>query len=110
MKSFLKLLILLPLVAIITIFAVANRTAVPVTVDPFGWFDWPQVSIPLFLLVFGAAAIGVVLGGSAVWLAQGRHRKAARLNARMAARHKAELDRLSSPSETTNLPVSSTIR
>ena len=110
MKSFLKLLILLPLVAIITTFAVANRTTVPVTIDPFGWFDLPQASIPLFLLLFGAAAVGVVIGGSAVWLAQGRHRKAARLNARMAARHKAELDRLSAGSDTPGLPVSSTIR
>ena len=110
MKSFLKLLILLPLVAIVTIFAVANRTAVPVTVDPFGWFDWPQVAVPLFLLLFGAAAVGVLIGGSAVWLAQGRHRKAARLNARMAARHKAELDRLTATSQTPALPVSSTIR
>ena len=96
--------------AIITIFAVANRTARPVTIDPFGWFDWPQVAIPLFLLLFGAAAVGVVIGGSAVWLAQGRHRKAARLNARMAARHKAELDRLTATSQAPALPVSSTIR
>ena len=50
----------------------------------------PGITVPLFrLIVFAAAAIGVVIGGSAVWLAQGRHRKAARLNAREAARHSA---------------------
>jgi uncharacterized integral membrane protein len=109
MKSFLKMLVLLPIVAVVTIFAVAHRDPVPVRLDPLGWFDWPAVQVPLFLIVFVSVAVGIVLGGSAVWLGQGRHRKAARANARAAARHKAELDRLAAGGQTA-LPAPSTIR
>ncbi|MCP8938815.1 LapA family protein [Alsobacter sp. SYSU M60028] len=95
MKSFLKALILLPVVALVTLFAVANREPVAVQVDPYEWFGiGPAISLPLFAIVFLALAVGVVLGGSAVWLSQGRHRKAARLHAREAARLRDEAERL----------------
>ncbi|MFO1150109.1 MAG: lipopolysaccharide assembly protein LapA domain-containing protein [Alsobacter sp.] len=109
MKSFLKLLVMVPIIVLGTVFAVANRTPVPVTLDPPGWFDIPPVQAPLFLIVFVAMAVGVVLGGVAVWFGQSRHRKAARANARAAAKHKAEVDRLSATSMTA-LPAPSTIR
>lgn len=111
MKSFLKLLVLLPIVVVVTIFAIANRELVQVTVDPFGWFEMPPLGVPLFLVLFLSVAVGVVLGGTAVWLGQGRHRRAARLNAKAAARHKAELDRLATGSTPVNaLTGPSTIR
>jgi uncharacterized integral membrane protein len=95
MKSFLKAIVLLPIVALVTLFAVANRAPVAVEFDPFDWFGvGASITVPLFAIVFAAAAIGVVLGGSAVWLSQGRHRKAARLNAREAARQRSEVERL----------------
>jgi uncharacterized integral membrane protein len=95
MKSFLKAIVLLPIVALVTLFAVANRAPVAVEFDPFDWFGVGSgITVPLFAIVFAAAAIGVVLGGSAVWLSQGRHRKAARLNAREAARQRSEVERL----------------
>lgn len=109
MKSFLKMLVLLPIVAVVTIFAVAHRDPVPVKLDPLDWFDWPPIQAPLFLIIFASVAVGVVLGGSAVWLGQGRHRKAARVYARAAARHKAELDRLAAGGPAA-LPAPSTIR
>lgn len=110
MKSFLKLLILLPIVVVVTIFAIANRELVQINVDPFGWFEWPPLGVPLFLVLFVSLGLGVVLGGSAVWLGQGRHRKAARLNAKAAARHKAELDRLTAGTAGTALTAPSSIR
>jgi uncharacterized integral membrane protein len=110
MKSFLKLLVLVPIIVLGTVFAVANRTPVPVTLDPPGWFEIPPIQVPLFLIVFVAMAVGVVLGGIAVWFGQGRHRKAARVNARAAAKHKAEVERLASSSSVTALPAPSTIR
>jgi uncharacterized integral membrane protein len=110
MKSFLKLLVLLPIVVIVTIFAIANRELVQVTVDPFGWFDMPAVGVPLFLVLFLSCALGVVLGGTAVWIGQGRHRRAARLNAKAAARHKAELDRVAAGTTGHALTAPSTIR
>jgi hypothetical protein len=94
MKSVLKALILLPIVVAVTLFSVANRTPVPVSIDPLDWFGLPNIAVPLFAVVFVATALGVVLGGVAVWLTQGRHRRAARLHAREAARQKAEVERL----------------
>ena len=38
MKSFLKAIVLLPIVALVTLFAVANRAPVAVEFDPFDWF------------------------------------------------------------------------
>lgn len=110
MKSLLKLIVLVPIVIVVTVLAIANRAAVPVVVDPFGWLELPPVSVPLFVLIFVAVALGVVIGGSAVWLAQGRYRKAARANARVAARQKAELDRMRSGDGAAALPAPSTIR
>lgn len=110
MKGFLKLLVLLPLAALATIFAVINRDVVLVTFDPLDWTGLGQaVSIPLFLVIFVALAVGVILGGSAVWLAQGRHRKAARSSARDAARQREELERLRGDGGA-GLPAVSTLR
>ena len=36
--------------------------------------------IPLFAVVLLALAVGVLIGGFASWIGQGRHRKAARRN------------------------------
>lgn len=110
MKSFLKLLVLLPIVVIVTVFAIANRELVQVTVDPFGWFEVPPLGVPLFLILFLSVAVGVILGGAAVWVGQGRHRRAARLNAKVAARQKAELDRMATGTTANALTAPSTIR
>jgi len=110
MKGFLKLLVLVPLAALATLFAVINRHMVEVTFDPLDWTGLGQVvSVPLFLVIFATLAFGVVLGGSAVWLTQGRHRRAARVHAREAARHREELDRLRADG-TTAVPALSTLR
>ncbi len=72
-------LILVPLAIIIIAFAVANRQEVTVSLDPFG-ASAPAASLtlPLFALVILVLIIGVVIGGSAAWLRQGRWRRAAR--------------------------------
>ena len=79
MKRALSVLIGLPLCIIVVALAVANRRAVPVSLDPFS----PDTSaltvqVPLFLILFGAVIVGVILGGTASWLGQGRFRRAAR--------------------------------
>ncbi len=110
MKGFLKLIVLVPLAAIATLFAVINRDSVQLTFDPLDWTGLGQaVSVPLFVVIFAALATGVILGGSAVWLTQGRHRKAARVHAREAARHREELERLRSDTPA-GLPAMSTLR
>lgn len=95
MRAFFKGLVIVPLAAILLVFAVVNRTTVAVTFDPLDWLGTGgTIAVPLFLVVFLAAAIGVIIGGVAVWFGQGRHRRAARDNARDAARTRAELERI----------------
>jgi hypothetical protein len=64
---------------VLVLFAVANRGAVVVSIDPFAPAD-PALSarVPLFLLLFGAAALGVVLGGVADRLRARRHARTLR--------------------------------
>jgi uncharacterized integral membrane protein len=95
MKSFLKSLVLVPLVALVTLFAVLNRQFVAVNIDPLDWTGLGQtMSVPMFVVIFGSVAVGVLAGGISVWVAQGRHRRAARVASREAARNRAEIDRL----------------
>ncbi|MCA1363939.1 DUF1049 domain-containing protein [Bradyrhizobium sp. IC3069] len=113
MRKFLTALIVLPLGLILVAFAVANRHFVTVSFDPF-IADDPSLSItlPLFLLLILGAALGVVAGGSAVWLGQRRWRRAARRNDAEARAVRAELADLraqatAAKAESQRLPVPS---
>jgi len=85
MRKFLTTPILALLGVILVAFAVANRHLVTVSFDPFLGND-PALSIalPLFVLLITVTILGVVAGGSAVWLGQRRWRRAARRHAREA--------------------------
>ena len=74
-----RFVVLVPLAVIIIAFAVANRQVVTVSFDPFN-ANAPAaaVTLPLFALVILLLIIGVLIGGLAVWLRQGRWRQAAR--------------------------------
>ena len=79
MGRFLTLLIGLPLSILAVALAVANRKPVTLSLDPFN----PEapalaVSLPLFAVVFGALIVGVIAGGTVVWVRQGRARREAR--------------------------------
>ncbi|WP_294534067.1 LapA family protein [uncultured Rhodoblastus sp.] len=80
MRSFLKYLLLAPIVLIFLSFDMANRQNVVISFDPFNSADaaaLPQVSVPLFIVLMGSTMLGVLLGGIATWLGQSRFRKAA---------------------------------
>lgn len=79
MRKFLTALIVIPLGLILVTFAVANRHDVTVSFDPFMAND-PALSrtMPLFLLLILVAALGVIVGGCAVWFGQRHWRRAAR--------------------------------
>ena len=81
MAKFLKLLVLVPLGIVIVAFAIANRQIVPVSIDPFSEPDPSAalVAAPLFILLFLALIIGVILGGVATWFTQGANRRRARV-------------------------------
>lgn len=50
--------------------------------------------LPLYAYLLGALIVGVILGGTAAWMAQGRWRRVARRRATEAVRWQAEADRL----------------
>ena len=79
MRKFLTALVVIPLGLILMVFAVANRHFVAVSFDPFVSND-PSFSatLPLFLLLIVVAALGVLVGGCAVWFGQRHWRRAAR--------------------------------
>lgn len=95
MRTFLKLLILVPLALAAVAFAVANRQGVTVSFDPFAT-DVPAFALsgPLFVVIILTVVVGVVLGGVATWFGQGRHRRGLRAMRRENEGLRAEATRL----------------
>ena len=90
MKTLLKLVVIVPTAILLLAFAFANRHSVTISFDPFAADNAPAfaaISAPMFVVLFLAAMVGVLAGGAATWLRQGKHRKAARA-------HRAEAERL----------------
>lgn len=87
-NRFVTLIVFVPLAIVLIALCVANREMVALTLDPFNpgnpALSW---SAPLFVWLFGMLVAGLLLGGAATWISQGKHRKRARVN-------KAEADRL----------------
>ena len=112
MLAFLKALILLPIALVVILLAVANRAPVLLSLDPFTRAG-PQLSVtvPLYALVFGAVALGVVVGGLGAWLGQSRNRRAKRRYGRELNQLRSESERLRSadrPRETTGSTLPAT--
>ena len=78
-RKILAVIVLVPLAIALVALALVNRHNVPISVDAFNPGDLAHaVQVPLFLLVLAVLALGVVLGGVATWLNQGKWRRAAR--------------------------------
>ena len=78
-QKLISALILAPLAILFVVFAVANRQTVVVSFDPFdGAQPMLSVGMPLFALILLLAVGGVVVGGVAAWLGQGKWRWRAR--------------------------------
>jgi hypothetical protein len=81
MIAFLKLLLLVPVVVAVLAVALANRQLVSISLDPFGAAAGQpgrQIVAPLYLVFLVSVMIGVLIGGVATWIEQGKHRQAAR--------------------------------
>lgn len=89
------LLIAFPAGLLLVTLAVVNRHEVRLVLDPFRP-EAPVVSLvlPFYAYLFGILLIGVLLGGTAMWMSQARWRRSARLQGRAAARWHGEADRL----------------
>jgi uncharacterized integral membrane protein len=88
-------LLLVPLAIVLVTFAVANRQTVVVSFDPFDQAHPAfALALPLFALVLALVIGGVIVGGIAAWLRQGRWRRAARLAQTQARELRSELERL----------------
>ena len=79
LRKIVAALILVPLAVVIIAFAVANRQIVTVSLDPFSASDpAAAMALPLFALIMLLLIVGVLIGGMAAWLRQGKWRTAAR--------------------------------
>ena len=78
-RNLIAALILVPLAVVIIAFAVANRQTVTVSLDPFSAkHPAASVTLPLFGLIIVLLIVGVLIGGIAAWLGQGRWRRTVR--------------------------------
>jgi uncharacterized integral membrane protein len=94
MLRFLKFIIIAPIAILLLLFAFANRQFVVVSFDPFPSGDVPAFALdaPLFIVLILAGMVGVLAGGAAAWLAQGKHRRGERRNRAEADRWRAEAE------------------
>ena len=78
-NRFILIVVLVPLAIILIALAVANRGAATFTLDPFNPGN-PALTleIPLFVLLFLALGLGMIVGSLATWVKQGRYRRIAR--------------------------------
>ncbi|MBL0403272.1 DUF1049 domain-containing protein [Microvirga aerilata] len=106
MIRFLKALILLPVAILVVLLAVANRAPVTLSLDPFSQ-EAPEFAtqLPLFAVIFAAVMLGVVIGGVASWLAQGKHRKSRRRLRRETRQLRHETEQLKAQGPATTLPA-----
>lgn len=107
MRRILQILILAPVLIVIIALAIANRTPVTLSLDPFTPSE-PAVAIeniPLFVLLFVAVLIGILLGGIGSWFSQGKWRRRARDSRYEAAKLKQEADRLKEAAQGASNPA-----
>src|SRR5262245_62443012 len=94
-RSFVAALVLIPLAILIVLLALGNRQAVTLSFDPL-LSDKPMLAVtqPLFILLLTALLAGVIAGGIAAWVRQGKWRQAARRAETEARAARAERDAL----------------
>jgi uncharacterized integral membrane protein len=79
LRKIVAAIIIVPLVVILVAFAVGNRQPVTVSFDPLSSTSPTYAAtVPLFVLIFIVLILGVLIGGFASWLRQGKWRRAAR--------------------------------
>ena len=87
--------VILPLAVILIALALANRQMVTLSLDPFN-SETPALafSTPLFVALFIALMAGVLIGGTASWIGQRKHRREKRMHRKEAEKLRAEAEKL----------------
>jgi uncharacterized integral membrane protein len=95
LRRFVLLLVAVPAAILLVTLAVTNRHGVRLVLDPFRP-DEPVLSLvlPFYVYLFAVLLIGIVIGGLAMWVTQGRWRRTARRRTAESLRWQAEADRL----------------
>lgn len=84
-RKIVSLVIFLPLAIMLIVLCVANREPVRLALNPFQPSDTVlSVTGPLFLMLFLALLVGMVIGSIGTWFAQAKYRRQARQEARAA--------------------------
>ena len=102
-RKLILVFVVLPLAVVLIALAVVNRKPALLVLDPLGGTE-PGLSLeaPLFLLLLGAFAFGLVVGGIATWIGQGKWRRLAREETRQARDWRRQADRLEKELESTD--------
>jgi hypothetical protein len=88
-------LVVVPLGVGLVSLSVVNRKAVMLILDPFGGSaSGVSLEAPLFVFLLGAFALGLIVGGIATWIGQGKWRRLAREEAHQARDWRRRVDRL----------------
>jgi uncharacterized integral membrane protein len=100
LNRFVLIAVFVPLAIVLVALAVANRGAISFTLDPFNPGN-PALTwqMPLFVLLFAAMVVGMIVGSLTTWIKQGRYRRLARQRGREADMLKQEVAR--APAQTT---------
>jgi len=95
MIRFLRRLLLLAVAVVLIALIVANRHDALLALDPFKP-DNPAITVeaPMFVLLFAALLLGVVLGGIGAWMGQGKWRALARQRTKETFRLRRDRERL----------------
>lgn len=97
MIRFFKGLVLLPVAILVVALAVANREAVRLSFDPFSpAMPVFSLTLPLYVVLFAAVAVGIVVGGIGAWAGQSGTRRQSRHRRREIHRLEGETARLKS--------------
>jgi uncharacterized integral membrane protein len=95
MRKIVRALVLVPLAIILVAFAVANRQTVTVSFDPFDKAEPAfSLALPLYVLILALVIAGVIVGGVAAWMGQGKWRGRARAAEAQARELRTENDKL----------------